>query len=801
MKSSSGQKGMKRFFLYHAEKLILGTSLALMGVFFWLGYRDQPYRDKTPSDLVRLANEADQYIGSQENWDKIRELPARQPEEGLVDRISTGNQTVSSDKYVFGPWSIRVKTLAQRKDPVLLSPQNMVASHFVAPMIISPRNVSSNAAINDRLASFPMATDSEAPRGGAAAGGGLGGEGGRSGGLGEGAGTSMDGGSSMDGDGGGRGGASGTGRSGSGADRDRGKEPPVDAGTKVLVIHEKTLPGVRPIFWNLSNSSEEVMVADVVAITGLVDFEQQNSGYLENFLDAVGYYPKRDRPTYKYLEVQRARVVEGQEPQWEDISGQVEVYHKAIPNALKRISSAEYPTAPEFIEEGVYDPVLTRAIPAFTQFDYRKFLGHTNVDTRKFDPLPKKKEEKTLFDITSATTSPEEVETTQVPLRMGSDSSRFEKMLTGKDNKSRYRLVRFFDISRADSKDAKKPGEVYQYRVRAWASDPNSQPESTSSVSGGGGGTGGPTGGRAAGGGSRGGMSSGGVGADAGGGSATSSSGGSSTANESGRGGSARGGSGSGSETGGDENDEDRYKEVPITPQMTHPDVRSRLAAAKEEPDAKDKKKIRYFVKEAGYDDLIQVPEGKDELRFCRPTPWSETVTIEIKSQPMGDIIAGKIETPKPIQIGTAEIPEGEAVANLVVAPWSTTLNAQLPALKKAYRGEALDFSATIHALNPLSWAVHRVKNAPVLSRSVFVDMMGGKEVEPRYHVASEMLVLNPDGSFRITNDLDDRTQYKQKLLEPDDSNEIGTAKVRPDTDNRSGGRPGGNPSRGGGGR
>jgi hypothetical protein len=222
---------------------------------------------------------------------------------------------------------------------------------------------------------------------------------------------------------------------------------------------------------------------------------------------------------------------------------------------------------------------------------------------------------------------------------------------------------------------------------------------------------------------------------------------------------------------------------------MKQPEVRARLASAEEKPDPKDREKITYFIQEPGYDGLIQIPAGKEFLRFCRPTPWSEPVKVEVKAQPRGEVLAGKIETSRSIRVGTTEIPESEPAIEVVVAPWDRVLKAMLPGRKKTFRGEALDFAATAHVLNPVNWLVHRVENAPILSRSVLVDMMGGTELAlPRdevmkHHTASEMLVMQPDGTLRVNDDLSDRTKYKQAMLQPDDVNEFGTARrAEPDT-------------------
>ncbi|MFM7563661.1 MAG: hypothetical protein ACKO81_11565, partial [Planctomycetota bacterium] len=52
------KEGLSRFWLHHAEKLVLGISAILLGVFGWLGFSTPRYSDKTPKQVVDLASQA-----------------------------------------------------------------------------------------------------------------------------------------------------------------------------------------------------------------------------------------------------------------------------------------------------------------------------------------------------------------------------------------------------------------------------------------------------------------------------------------------------------------------------------------------------------------------------------------------------------------------------------------------------------------------------------------------------------------------------------------------------------------------
>jgi hypothetical protein len=799
MKPDFSKEGMKRFFLYHTEKIILTISVLLMGLFFWLGFSAQPFKEKSPTELVNLADRASSYIGNPQAWEQIRGVEARTGEEDLVRRITAGNDAIDVANYPFGFWSIRAKTLSKRKDPQLVPPTELVTTHIYAPVYWSPRNLRADAPIDDPLAKFQLASEAVTVQSGSGLGGARDPGGARAGSEGD---LNPGRGRGDNNRPGGAGPVTGGDDGGSSSRGDEAKKAEIDAGTEVLAIHEKTMPGIRPRYWQFSNQSEQILLGDVVVVTGLIDIKALRTSYLDSFLDSIGYFPSRDKPEFRFLEVQRAEVTEGQEAVWEDISNRIELINKATPKSLLIMPSADYPSAPESVEESVYDPVISSPIPAFAGLDYRRFVNHPKLGHRKPDPIPEAKKAESMMDFSGVASTPVDPENEEkLPVRLGRDFTKFIEALNKKDTANNYKLIRFFDVSPKD------PGKVYQYRVRVWLSDPNNESTEPQQFAGGegvgagagrGANVGGPGGraGRAGapslGGANVGASGTGGTGAGQTGSLAGAGPGAGTGAGDRGRPGSGvdprggggnpgRGGTGGTGGSGGQAgSDDDRYTYVALTPQMKTPEVRARLSAAAQKPDPKEREKQTYFIQEPGYEELIQIPEGKEFLRFCRPSPWSEPVKLKVNPQSSGDLLAGKVEIPRSIRVGTTEILEAEPSIDIVVAPWDRFLRAMLPGRKKSFRGEALDFAANAHVLNPINWLVHRIDNAPILSRSVLVDLMGGTELaisnEPtRYHTASEMLVMNPDGSLSVTNDLEDRTKYKQALLQPDDVNEVGT--------------------------
>ena len=855
MKVDANQKGFKRFLLFYGEKLIVGLGILLMGVFFWLGYSTPIYKDKTPNELAKMADSAKQHIINPASWETIREHEARQGELDLVQKISLADRGIELAAYPFGPWSIRAKTLQLRKDPVLFAAKDFVSNTIHAPVSLDISKMQLRTRPEDELSKLDLAGSNAPAQGGFGRGFGGGGRGGdpRGGGGGdprgggEGGGIGGLGGAGGIGGLGGPGGLGGGGELGGGDPRGGntgGRSQTTDEdsilGTQILNLHQLTSPALRPTHAGMDPTSQTALMYNVVVVSGLVDFKRQFEEFQKSFLDGIGFYPDRDKPDYRHLEVQRRQKDGDQWSEWIDISQQIERANTLIPGSLMRLPKAEFPTAPEVVEPSLFDPVLSASIPALLDFDYRRLVVHPNLTKRMFDPLPRSDSQEKRFDRSELfrTGSRQDDDAPVDPaalVRAGSDDSQYRKALEKRVPQKDQKLVRFFDFT-AES------GKIYQYRVRLWLYDPNAETLETVATGGGlgdgprggrdglggmgmggrsgmggdprGGGVGGmggrsgmggdPRGGDIGGMGEMGGL--GGLGGIGGMGDGDEGRGGRGAAGGRGanRGAGGRpGGAGGTGGADGDPGDADRnYKFVDILPQMKDPSVRARLAAAKEKndpADPDDPEKTTFLIYEEGYEDLIEIPQSFAwKLRDCRPTKWSDAFEVSIKPR-NAEVVGGEIEIGRSIRIGKFDIPENEPVAELVVNVWNTVFKASLPGRKMTYRGEALEFAFDTHVAHPISRRVHRLENAPIVSDAVLVDVLGGHELETptsdpmRYHTAREMLIMNPDGSFNITNDMDDRTRYKQLLLQTDDSLEVGRRRTPPPAERNqpAGGRGG----------
>ena len=104
---------IKKFFLYHVEKIVLVLGVVLLGLFFWLGYSTPVFDKVTPKGMVDKANSANRFIVSGDNWDKIADL--RSGDDKVLERIE-GSKAIAADDFEMGPASYPVKRDSLRRD-------------------------------------------------------------------------------------------------------------------------------------------------------------------------------------------------------------------------------------------------------------------------------------------------------------------------------------------------------------------------------------------------------------------------------------------------------------------------------------------------------------------------------------------------------------------------------------------------------------------------------------------------------------------------------------------------------------
>lgn len=822
---------MSQFILPHTEKLILGVSIVLLGSFFWTGFQVKPFADKTPDQLVDDAEKADEYINSPDSWDAIKDF--RKGDKSVAQKIRN-NSRVESSKFNVDPISgIPARTLDPRLDPTLFDIENLEIRQFKAPVIV---------AMNEALRFDPFAPYPSA--------GGLGPDTGSE--FSADSDADVDDVEDDEFDGGGRGSGRSSGRFGQSDKPEDEATPLPELegiGNQMQDVNVQTYVGIRPTSHNISGSSSKSFVYNVVCVTGLVNYKQQWNAFESSFSTCIGFYPDRDKPIYQYLQVHRRELgpdgkpAKGKLGEWSDQSELITFGVPSMYPQMHRMPKSFYNSAPDVVAPDNFDSVLTGPIPSIVMFDYRPFVNHSTLanSTRMFPEFKMEQAPEEVSAVTVFTkrdgssqngsgsnggkfrggdgtgmnasngpggglrsggrsgargrpgaggrsgagrglgggSSPltQEIEQT----RSGTDFTDYVKAMDSKKPNADYRLVRFFDV-------LAQPGKSYEYRMRAWVSDPNNEDLSNEFAN----------------------LQDGGA------------------INALGNN---RGSNGEDEDeqqeddneytrpSGNQQEEKEVARYVQITSKMLHPSVRIRLNRHREVEDPKTGEISNWVSEVRGKDaegkDIVEeikvpmAPIAKDEmgqtiyssyLKHTRPTNWSKTVKITIKDQ-NSQVAGGQVTQPKPISIKirqeSKQIPAGEPVAEIAASVWwKQDLGTALPTRQTVRRGDALDFYTPAYFLHPVTWQVHVAKNlkvdegeaqflVPIETGNVVVDVMGGQEIplprteKMRHNLASEVLVMNEYGEFHVKNEMADRTIFRNMLFLPDESQTVGRKRVR----------------------
>ncbi|MEL7500640.1 MAG: hypothetical protein AAFN77_23810 [Planctomycetota bacterium] len=843
-KPDFSKEGLQAFFLHHTEKVILGVCVVLFGLFLWLGLGNEAYTDKDPTALVNLNTQANSYINNDKNWNKMAEF--RQGRANAPDIIKS-KVDVDGSKYIVDAFrGTAAATLAPRSDPAILRPEKMVASVFPATVLIS--STKGYAEVNtlqmapgDRMSAGGFDSDmgdfgGSDPSDSGEDEGDLGGEDDRNGDGGYGAGR-----------------GAGSGRSSRTQQPDDVIPlPELDyASNQFFEVNEATTRGVRPTSTNISAAATKPFIYNVVAVRALVDFKQQAKLFDEAFADSIGYYPDRDKPIYQFLEIQRRELdpssgqpLGNENGKWADIS---EFTCFRLPNVtppMHQMPQAVFSSAPEIVAPENYDPLLTMPIPAFVMTDYEDYVSHPELTKkREFPAFEKVDTELEVMDPDKVFSDPEDEFSpsgagrpggkfsggggmgmggmgaggpsegggmgpgagrgggfggggfgggglTSDPendnyLRAGSVVEPYFEELDKKNPTDNYRLVRFFDIRATE-------GATYEYRIRIWVGDPNNEDPNMLFVN----------------------TRGGGMMNDMGPGSGFDT-----DDNE------------ADDPTGSDddprdsqendpqdpdsEDDEIQYVKQTIRSSMLRPEVRIRINSAKEDKETN-------FVSTGGEQpEMIAIPKPAtasiklnypyDEyLKYARPSDWSDTVRVDVKVN-RTEIFAGQPVIPRKIKVDEElAFDDGEPAIEVVASTMSSKFHTKVPAKLKVYRGDGFDFFSPAYVLHPVTRQVLVVENENANWKetpgrysfefntgAVLVDSLIGEELplprteKKRHFTATEVLVLDANGDFHVSNNMDDQSKYRNSLFLSDESRYVGRDRRRKKTTSSDDGRGG----------
>ena len=747
-KSKAGSGGLKTFFLYNIEKLILGVSLILLGLFFYLGLSSEKF-DKSPDRLVQEANQATSYIEQDSNWKNIESY--RHGDVEVVDRVEQASTPVDPSEYKITGLSIVPKALQLRMDPPLPEIKEAEAHVLRAAVIVQNKQKNSSdpilmlplarpkvdAGAKNRFPSGRMNMDEL---------------------------DDDDMGDSMGGGPPSRGGNRGR----TELEKDPQEDAEVDAWWGMPGVLAVTRGGVRPK--NVATATDMALTRNIVVVNALIEHKSLWKVFEQTLSSSLGYFPKRDLPRYDFLQVERREVKNGQPTEWKDISPWVN-FDQA------NLYPSSFTSAPEVVPPENYDQFLTNAIPPIVGVDYTQSVIHSKLNKRVF----KVPEEETGV-ATSAILAGEREENADERMmrnRDGTGMRRQKKGLSGNSGMggmngmgggfyeggrdgmgngmngrnagdgrsssdlteyvelsditvepiSDYKQIRFFDMSVTPNASA-----IYEYRMRVWLADPNNADEKMVSA-----------------------MQDDGM-------------------------------DGMGGMNGmrGPKGEEKKiFKKTKINFTMQDQTVRNRLKLAREAGDVGEKE---YYVSEI-YDDAdkpveIKIPKGEEYLRYDRPTKWSDPIRVAVKGA-VSEFYAEKIDEPRTARVGSVEIPVDEMKAEIVTSVESSDYQGAFVAAKRSFAvGDLLNFNEPVTIMHPVAQSIHFVEDFNFRSNGVLIDIMGGERLDVsrndpmQYELPGETLIMDADGEFEISNDIDDLESARQALRLPDERAEFGGKKA-----------------------
>jgi hypothetical protein len=468
-----GEGGFQGFLTRHVEKGVLGCTVLVAMYLLYSGYGIESY-DKDPEDLQTLASGAKQNI-LEDSWERVagaedRTVEANYEQEERLGSLFTQPHLYSFAKSLSPPLT---KPIVKRGDPEIYAATGLQ----VAPLII-PLEIKNERHLTDPLMELKWQGATKVRRRSS-----------RRNDRDEGSGAGDFGGG---GDEGGPEGMEGFSGAASGADGD----------SKVWRRRGPYAPG-RGI--NRANTDDDApnslpKTVQVVVITGLVPYEKQFNEFKSKFENAIAYEPRRDRPHYLSLVVERTEVIEGEDPDWKVIG--------SARQALQQMEMCACPLtgAPEVADsQHILFGTTTMPIPPFLMRNYENATSHPPEIPFRGQKVDA--EEDSADDPGDASSDPDGDIPDQIPSGvrsggadglggrggglgglggLGGDSGEGEGMgdgmgdgmgegmggmsgLMGSTAESvitEYKLVRFFDFSA-------RLGHKYRYRVQLILEDPN----------------------------------------------------------------------------------------------------------------------------------------------------------------------------------------------------------------------------------------------------------------------------------------------------------------------------------------
>jgi hypothetical protein len=134
LKIDFSKQAIQQFLFRHVEKVVLGVSVLLIGLFFLMGVKTPKFDTTTPAALMQTSSQAQAYINDASNWNKIADFEPRKPVVDAKQRIVSAKPLDAKSLQFFQLMGTAVRTLQKRTDPVFYAPGELVLQFFRAQL-------------------------------------------------------------------------------------------------------------------------------------------------------------------------------------------------------------------------------------------------------------------------------------------------------------------------------------------------------------------------------------------------------------------------------------------------------------------------------------------------------------------------------------------------------------------------------------------------------------------------------------------------------------------------------------------
>jgi hypothetical protein len=166
----------------------------------------------------------------------------------------------------------------------------------------------------------------------------------------------------------------------------------------------------------------------------------------------------------------------------------------------------------------------------------------------------------------------------------------------------------------------------------------------------------------------------------------------------------------------------------------------------------------------------LDTAEGGVRRTYYRATEWSDpSDPIKVPRRPQ-TLLASSVKAGREITLpGGVKFQFSEPTGNLLAAVWDRTFAVTVPAETEVSRGSVLNFKKDAEVLHPVMHEFKLLPEYDITTNAVVVDIRGGETLPTKgkdpMSAPGEFLLLDPDGTLIVRNELDDLDDYRDTLF------------------------------------